>query len=268
MLADASSGVYGSIADGIAYGDGIGTDSFTGVNSLQTGRYNDTLMGGSGNDLFGPGAGDDYVDGGDGFDTIVYALESLTQGVTVDLSLNTAQLINAGAGYDTLLNIENAYGTVFADQLKGSDANNKFQGGLGNDTIDGGAGTDTVVFDGLSTDFEVKRLSDGSWTVKDTRPVPKEDMDTLIRVEDLQFNDKTIALNEPPVANAIIISINEDTSKTGTLTATDVDASSLISSGRLNAAVLMEILSAPQSSRTCTSSFEAIPPPTVNGISI
>jgi Ca2+-binding RTX toxin-like protein len=200
MIDDANSSVYGSIADGIAYGDGIGTDSFTGVNSLQTGRFNDTLMGGSGNDGFAPGAGDDYVDGGAGIDTIVYAYESLTQGVTVDLSLTTAQLINASAGYDTLLNIENASGTIFADQLKGSSANNKFQGGLGNDTIDGGAGTDTVVFDGLSTDFEVKRLSDGSWTVKDIRLVPKEDMDTLIRVEDLQFNDKTTALNNPPAA--------------------------------------------------------------------
>ena len=200
LVDDASSGVYASIADGIAYGDGIGTDRFTGVNALQGGRYNDTLMGGSGNDTFTPATGDDSVDGGAGSDTVHYSWESPTQGVTVDLSLTTAQLINAEAGYDTLLNIENVLGTTFADQIKGSDANNKFQGGLGNDTIDGGAGTDTAVFDGLSTDFEVKRLSDGSWTVKDTRSVPKEDMDTLIRVEDLQFNDKTTSLNNPPAA--------------------------------------------------------------------
>jgi Ca2+-binding RTX toxin-like protein len=201
LLLDQGSGsVYASIADGIAYGDGIGTDRFTGVNALQGGVYNDTLIGGSGNDAFTPAAGDDSVDGGAGSDTVAYGFESPTQGVTVDLSLTTAQLINADAGYDTLLNIENVLGTTFADQIKGSDANNKFQGGLGNDTIDGGAGTDTAVFDGLSTDFEVKRLSDGSWTVKDTRSVPKEDMDTLIRVEDLQFNDKTTSLNNPPAA--------------------------------------------------------------------
>ncbi len=136
----------------------------------------------------------------------------------------------AGDGEDTISGNQVANslrGMRGNDMLSGLDGDDKLEGGAGNDAIDGGAGKDTALFNGLSTDFEVKRLSDGSWTVKDTRLVPKEGVDTLIRVEDLQFNDKTIALNEPPVANAITIAINEDTSKTGTLTAMDVDASSL-----------------------------------------
>jgi len=178
----------------MAYGDGIGTDRFTGVNALQSGKYSDTLIGGSGNEQFAPGAGDDSVDGSAGSDTVSYAFESLTQGTTVDLSITTVQLINTEAGYDTLISIENVVGFIFADRFKGSDANNKFQGGLGNDAIDGAAGTDTAVYDGLSTDFEVTRQSDGSWTVKDLRPVPKEDTDTLNRVELLQFNDKAVRI--------------------------------------------------------------------------
>ena len=72
--------------------------------------------------------------------------------------------------------------------------NDTVTGGAGDDTIDGGAGTDTAVYDGRSTDFEVERLSDGSWSVKDTRAVPEEDTDTLIRMELLQFNDGTVRL--------------------------------------------------------------------------
>ena len=68
----------------------------------------DTLLGGAGSDIILGGPGNDLIDGGQGQDTASYA--DATAGVTVDLSLSTAQE-TGGAGNDTLSNIESLIGS-------------------------------------------------------------------------------------------------------------------------------------------------------------
>ena len=101
----------------------------------------DTLDGAAGNDTLDGGLGDDVLIGGTGTDTATY--EAATGGVTVNLSVTTAQA--TGMGSDRLSGIENLTGSAFADQLTGDALANLLTGGAGNDTLDGGAGNDTLV---------------------------------------------------------------------------------------------------------------------------
>ena len=60
-------------------------------------------------------------------------------------------------------------------------------------TVDGGSGMNTVVYSGPSTNYSMTKNSDGSWTVKDN--VGTDGVDTLVRIQQLQFTDKVVALN-------------------------------------------------------------------------
>ena len=84
-------------------------------------------------------AADNVLDGGAGVDTVSYRD---TNGVTVDLSLTTAQ--NTGLGNDTLVNFENVLTGSGNDTITGNAGDNVFYEGGGNDIYDGGAGSDTV----------------------------------------------------------------------------------------------------------------------------
>jgi Ca2+-binding RTX toxin-like protein len=96
---------------------------------------------GAGNDSLYGGAGNDYLNGEAGTDTVFYS--DATSGVTVNLATTAAQN-TGGAGTDTISNIENLYGSGFADNLTGSTGDNSIWGGAGNDTLNGGAGNDTL----------------------------------------------------------------------------------------------------------------------------
>jgi VCBS repeat-containing protein len=109
---------------------------------LTAGSGNNELHGGAGNDLLFSGPGNDLLDGGPGIDTVSYA--HATAGVTVDLSLATAQN-TGGAGTDTLTGIENLVGSNFNDSLTGDSHNNVINGGLGDDILNGGGGDDILI---------------------------------------------------------------------------------------------------------------------------
>ncbi|WP_414923008.1 beta strand repeat-containing protein, partial [Pseudomonas sp. IT-P294] len=109
---------------------------------LTAGSGNNELHGGAGNDLLFSGPGNDLLDGGPGIDTVSYA--HATAGVTVDLSLTTAQN-TGGAGTDTLTGIENLVGSNFNDSLTGDSHNNVINGGLGDDILNGGGGDDILI---------------------------------------------------------------------------------------------------------------------------
>ncbi len=97
--------------------------SFTNVEVLFTREGADSLTGSSGDDFMGPGGGNDRVDGGAGYDYVSYNYTygfGTPTGVTVNLALGTAT-DNYG-GTDTLLGIEAAEGTSFADDLTGTTA--------------------------------------------------------------------------------------------------------------------------------------------------
>jgi len=127
----------------------------------------DHIEGGTQDDTLSGGLGDDYIDGGSGSDggngdTADYSdISGITDdiGVTVDLRIQdgTAQ-DTVKAGNDTLKNIENLIGTIYADTLHGDSNDNTLLGGSGNDTlfgngstatgndyIDGGSGTDDLI---------------------------------------------------------------------------------------------------------------------------
>ena len=92
----------------------------------------DILIGGDGNDnLFG-GLGNDVLSGGNGTDWANYSLEA--SGVNINLTTENAQN-TLGAGFDTLISIENVIGTASADLLIGNTGGNRLEGGGGNDVL-------------------------------------------------------------------------------------------------------------------------------------
>ena len=124
-----------------------GTGAFAGTgnaarNVITGGAGNDTLSGGDGVDLLLGGLGDDRLDGGNGLDTARYT--GAVGGVTIDLRLTGAQ-DTRGAGFDTLVAIENVSGSAGVDVLNGSDGANVLTGGGSKDTLYGNGGNDTLI---------------------------------------------------------------------------------------------------------------------------
>ena len=87
------------------------------------------------------GAGDNVIDGGGGADTVSYL--GATGGITLSLALASAQA-TGGSGTDTLLAIENASGSQYADALTGTDTANRLLGNASADTLVGLGGIDTL----------------------------------------------------------------------------------------------------------------------------
>lgn len=89
-------------------------------------------------------------------------------------------------------NIENAIGSVYADQIVGNHGNNRITPGMGNDVVDGGAGIDTAVFFASRSRATISRDA-GMVVVSDKAGV--EGIDTLTNVERLQFSDMNVAFD-------------------------------------------------------------------------
>ncbi|CUW39588.1 protein of unknown function (RTX toxins and related Ca2+-binding proteins 343-2320) [Magnetospirillum sp. XM-1] len=144
----------GTLSGGDADGDVLsGIESITGTNfnDLLAGDGNaNRLDGGAGDDSLRGGAGADSLIGGTGTDTVGY--ETSAAGVTVNLSLTTAQVSGGDASGDVLATIENAVGSAFGDTLTGTTGVNVLTGGDGDDVLRGLAGADTLVGgDGIDT---------------------------------------------------------------------------------------------------------------------
>jgi len=135
--------IKGSPTNDSLYGDqytnliqGMGGNDY-----IEGKRGDDTLEGGEGNDFLQGMEGNDTLDGGNGKDAAYYLASS--SGVTADLSAGTASA--DGFGYaDTLIAIEDIYGSQFNDHLTGDAGANYISGRHGNDTIIGLAGADTL----------------------------------------------------------------------------------------------------------------------------
>jgi len=114
----------------------------SGNNELGGSAGNDNLQGNAGDDRLDGGAGNDLLDGGAGVDTATY-IGALT-GVSVDLRI-VGQQDTVGGGIDTLVGIENLYGSWQDDRLIGNSGANRLEGFVGNDVLTGGLGSDTLV---------------------------------------------------------------------------------------------------------------------------
>jgi len=154
LTGDANSNeLNGSEGDDILYGgDGydslfgdLGNDTLwggTGDDYLYGGTGDDDLNGETGDDYLYGGAGDDILDGGTegkGGDSVDYY--DATSAVIVNLLLGTA---TSGAGNDTLNDIENINGSLYADTLTGDASSNRLNGSEGDDILYGGDGYDSL----------------------------------------------------------------------------------------------------------------------------
>lgn len=133
--------VDGSASDGLG-----GTDVLRSIEGVRGSGFNDTLTGSNRTDsteTFEGREGNDVIDGKGGLDTAWY--KNSRSGVNVDLSQGKA--INDGYGTsDTLINIENVYGSRdFSDLIKGDAGDNRLEGNGGNDTLMGSAGEDYIL---------------------------------------------------------------------------------------------------------------------------
>jgi Ca2+-binding RTX toxin-like protein len=152
--------LYGSAFNDVLTGDAnannlagdAGNDTLSGGagdDNLFGGAGNDSLVGGNGDDYIQGGAGADTIDGGNGVDWAAY--DDATSGVTVNLTLTTAQN-TGGGGVDKLVGVENVYGSAFNDVLTGSAGDNTLVGDAGDDVLSGGVGDDFLV-GGLGNDI-------------------------------------------------------------------------------------------------------------------
>ena len=143
--------IYGNAANNSLYG-GAGDDNLYGVNgsnylsgdagndSLKGAGGADTLYGGDGDDTLKGAGGADYLNGGTGTDMATYS--GSTTGVLVNLAIGLGSFGDAAG--DTLVGIEDVYGSAYNDTIIGNSANNHLYGQDGNDSLQGGFGTDTV----------------------------------------------------------------------------------------------------------------------------
>jgi Ca2+-binding RTX toxin-like protein len=122
---------------------GAGDDSLfggDGADRLTGGEGDDLLEGGAQNDTLSGGAGADTLNGGTGRDTADYRASAA--GVDVDLTARTGS--GGDASGDTLISIEDVWGSGANDEIFGSAVANALSGGRGNDILDGAGGNDTL----------------------------------------------------------------------------------------------------------------------------
>jgi len=148
---------------------------------------NDTLTGAAGDDQLEGGLGDDSIDGGAGTNDYVSYFQA-GGGVTVSLAVTAPQDTGAN-GTDTIVNVENIWGSFFDDALTGDDGNNVIEGFGGSDTMNGGAGIDQVSYFNAGGGVTV------SLAVAGAQDTGAEGIDTLLNFEDLygsNFSDTLI----------------------------------------------------------------------------
>ncbi|WP_461308392.1 calcium-binding protein, partial [Albidovulum sp.] len=150
----AAGAVNVNLSTGLASDGYGGTDTLVNIENVRGSAYGDTLTGDGGANVLRGLGGADTLDGGAGIDWVYYDLDAIfsgTNGVTVNLGAGTA--IDGFGNTDTLIGIENAAGSDYADVLIGDAGDNvllglgdndDLSGGAGNDTLTGGAGDDTL----------------------------------------------------------------------------------------------------------------------------
>jgi Ca2+-binding RTX toxin-like protein len=190
----AASGVTVNLADGTASGGGLGNDTFSNIEGVFGGGFDDVLTGGNAAatvEIFRGGAGSDTIDGGAGFDRVDYGNNGASTGgvgANVTLGGTGAGTADDGqGGTDTLYNIEAVRGSELRDTLTGSDSGafESFEGMGGADLIDGKGGTDRVDYASSAAGVNVN-LANG------TAADGWGSTDTLLNIEDVRgssFND-------------------------------------------------------------------------------
>ena len=194
VFSTATSGVFASLATGIATGSNTGTDTLRNIEGLFGSQFADVLTGGSspslGSELFRGETGNDTIDGGAGNDWAFYDTATSSAVVTLGGTADGSASDGLG-GTDVLRNIEGLRGSAFNDTLTGSDRTDAielFEGREGADVIDGKGGTDTVWYRnsraGVVVDLSQGKASNDGYGA----------IDTLTNIENVygsrDFNDR------------------------------------------------------------------------------
>ncbi len=171
------------VAQFISAGEGF--DTLISIEDARGSQFSDTLTGSDGDNFIRGLAGDDliqgeggfdFMDGGAGNDTLdggpigdgaKASYENDPAGVIVNLSAatifgvasNTAR--DGYANTDTLINIDEAGGSAFADTLVGGDGDNVIEGRGGDDVLEGGQGFDELWYGDSSDPVMVDLSSQG-----------------------------------------------------------------------------------------------------------
>ncbi|MEO5374344.1 MAG: cadherin-like domain-containing protein, partial [Alphaproteobacteria bacterium] len=153
-----TTGVWVNLATNVNLGGTAHGDTLTGIEDVIGSGQADNLTGnggdnglyaGGGNDFLGGSAGADVLDGGAGTDTADY--RASIDGVVVDLGTGTGGGGGDAQG-DTLIGVENVWGSGQADTLSGDAGANEIAGWGGDDLLRGGGGADVLVGgDGVDT---------------------------------------------------------------------------------------------------------------------
>jgi Ca2+-binding RTX toxin-like protein len=150
---------HGGFDDLYGYGGNDILDGGTGGDALDGGDGNDILSGGTGFDRLRGGAGNDSISGGDADDYLYggAGTDTLSGGAGTDTvwyqesdAAVTVTLGGTGSGGDAqgdLIadDIEDVFGSYYADILTGNGASNMLWGMDGNDTLSGGSGNDRLI---------------------------------------------------------------------------------------------------------------------------
>ncbi|WP_421722830.1 calcium-binding protein [Bauldia sp.] len=142
-----------------------------GFDRLEGGAGNDILRGGDDFDILIGGRGDDILRGNND-DSVEYSQENGGGAVTVNLKTGVAT--DTYGDTDTLIDIDEIFGTNLGDYIEGGDGNqfsdNAFRGLGGNDTLIGGGGFDLLYYDSdvdfggagaVTVDFALGKATDG-----------------------------------------------------------------------------------------------------------
>ena len=136
-------------AEGTEFGDSLSGD--TNDNFFNGRAGDDTISSGAGRDDIRPGSGSDIVDGGsepgefDG-DHVSYDDDEAMTGITVTFSSDDdATVTDWNGDTDTLIDIEEVFGTRFADTMTGAEGRQWLGGGGGDDVLSGLGGDDDLM---------------------------------------------------------------------------------------------------------------------------
>ena len=134
---DAPGPVTVDLRSGSASGEG--SDTLKYVEGLIGSPFGDALYGDSRANLLIGAGGDDTLHGRGESDFVLFLYA--TGGIDLDLQAEQS----TGEGTDTILRIENAYGSPHDDILRGTTEPNYLDGAEGTDTIDGRGGGDACI---------------------------------------------------------------------------------------------------------------------------
>jgi Ca2+-binding RTX toxin-like protein len=187
---------------------GAGNDVIT---SLHGGA---SIFGGEGDDRLVTGAvygqSGNIFDGAAGIDAVDYA--NATNGVSLELNEegNGQSADNFG---NSLMNVENVFGSSFYDFLRGNSGNNLLAGGAGNDILFGGEGNDRLQGgDGIDTADYLTAIAGVSVNLglKTAQDTGGAGIDTLSGIEDIWGSSFVDTLTGNAAGNRLFGNVGND----------------------------------------------------------